>query len=97
MSENLRVVKEWVLLVLAKPFGLETPFSFDSRWSATGGRYVSINVDNETVMILLSVFKLFHVRICNRSESEPIYFHQIIYNSPSKLTKHIVTSLWLRE
>jgi hypothetical protein len=50
-------------------FALETPFSFDSDWSATLGCYVKINVANDNVMSFFIALKVFHVCICNRFEN----------------------------
>jgi hypothetical protein len=60
---------EWVVLALSKPLHLKTPFFFANDSSATHGRYVTINVDNENLISVLYVFKLVRVCVCNRLEN----------------------------
>jgi hypothetical protein len=50
--------------------------SFANDWSTTNGRYVTINVANESLMSFLAVLKSFQVCVCKRLENTLISYHQ---------------------
>jgi flavin reductase (DIM6/NTAB) family NADH-FMN oxidoreductase RutF len=54
------------------PFAFQTPFSSDSDRNATRGRYVTINIANESLISSHAVWKLFHVCTFNHLENTSI-------------------------
>jgi hypothetical protein len=79
---------EWVLLVLSKLSALETPFSFDSDRSASGGWYVTINVADERLNEIYRRFRgtySLHQRISSSKQ----FFPRLLLPPPPPTFTHL--------